>query len=378
MIQPYTLKACTVRALLIFLVPLFLFPSCQRQTEAPPPSVLRRLTVYSPHPQDMTDFVVKEFRQRTGIAVTVVSGGTGELLERLRREAKDGPEDTSSVADVLWGGGVESLDTVRDLFAPYVSSEDSAIPDRFKDPQHLWTGFSVIPMTIIYNSRLVSPSQAPQSWSDLVRPLFRGRLAFADPEKSGSAYTALVTILRSQSIQKSPTISPIGNAEAWSFIDQLVLALGKQTLDQSEAVYRGVAAGEYFAGISFETAALTMIKGGSDIVLVYPKEGTSALPDGVALISGAPHGREGRQFIDFVLSRDVQTVVSELWCRRSVRTDVAAPQSALPLEKIPLIPYDQAAASRSKERILHEWKLRLSDNLVSYQTTFAFSRILAD
>ena len=362
MILPYSLKTRFLRALLVFLIFPFLLLSCQRQTEAPAPSVLRRLTVYSPHPSDMTDFVVKEFRQRTGIVVTVVSGGTGELLEHLQRDAKGPNEDPTPGADVLWGGGVESLDTDKDLFEPYVSSEDSAIPGIFKDPQHRWTGFSVIPMTIIYNSRLVSSSQAPQSWSDLVRPLFRGRLAFADPVKSGSAYTALVTILRAESVQRSPTISPIGSAEAWSFIDQLALALGKKTLDQSEGVYRGVAAGEYFAGISFETAALTLIKGGSDIALVYPKEGTSALPDGVALVLGAPHEAEGRQFIDFVLSRDVQAVVSDRWCRRSVRTDVAAPQSALPLEKIHLIPYDRVVASRSKGRILYEWKLRLSDN----------------
>lgn len=358
MIQFYRLGANTHRTLLVLLFPFLLFPSCQGRTEAPPASTLRRLTVYSPHPSDMTDFVVKEFRQRTGIAVTVVSGGTGELLDRLRREALGAREEMPSRADVLWGGGVESLDTDRELFEPYVSSEDSAIPGIFKDPQHRWTGFSVIPMTIIYNSRLVSPSQAPRSWTDLVRPIFRGRLAFADPQKSGSAYTALVTMLRAESAPKSPAISPIGSAEAWSFIDQLALALGKQTLDQSEAVYKGVAAGEYFAGISFETAALTMIKGGSDIALVYPKEGTSALPDGVALIAEAPHDREGRQFIDFVLSRDVQTVVSDRWCRRSVRTDVPAPQSALPLDKITLIPYDRVAASRSKERILYEWKLR--------------------
>lgn len=337
----------------IILFPIFLLPSCVRGVGSVSRTVPKQLTVYSPHPQDMTEFVVKEFRQRTGIVLTVVSGGTGELLSRLHNER------ALVQADVLWGGGVESLDTELNLFAPYTSSEDSYIPGSFKDEQRRWTGFSVIPMTIIYNKRLVPPDEAPKAWSDLLRPFYRGRLAFADPNKSGSAYTALVTMLRSLSPAKTGSLSsPIGSAKAWSFIDHLVLALGGQTVDQSEAVYNGVAAGEYFAGISFETAALTLMKSGKDVALVYPHEGTSALPDGVALVAGAPHPEEARRFIDFVLGKDVQTVVSDRWCRRSVRTDVPAPRSALPLNKILLIPYDRAAAARSKERVLYEWRLR--------------------
>jgi iron(III) transport system substrate-binding protein len=321
------------------------------------PGEPRRLTIYSPHPEDMTAFVVKEFRQRTGIAATVVSAGTGELLSRLRTEA-DAPR-----ADVLWGGGAESLDSARDLFAPYRSGEAAAVPAEFKDGDGLWTGFSVIPMVIIYNRALVPPREVPRAWKDLVKPFFRGRVAFADPEKSGSAYTALATLLRAFWVP-APGLAdgPLGTAESWAFIDELKTAIGGETLPESEAVYGGVAAGEYFAGISFETAALLMRRIGSDLEFVYPAEGTSAVPDGVALIAGSPHRSEAEAFIDFVLSREVQAMVCARWFRRSVRQDVDAPTGAPPLSQLRLVPYERRTAGRERERVLTEWRRRMGTN----------------
>ncbi len=316
--------------------------------------VRRRLTIYSPHPDDMTAFVVKEFRQRTGIAASVVSAGTGELLVRLKAEA------SSPRADVLWGGGAESLDSARELFSPYRSKEDAAIPAAFKDPDWLWTGFTVIPMVIVYNRALVPAEERPAAWRDLASPFLRGRVAFADPERSGSAYTALITVLRALSAP-APGIAdgPIGTADAWAFIDELNAAIAGVTLGESEAVYGGVAAGEYFAGISFETAALSVTRLGGDLEFVYPAEGTSAVPDGVALIAAAPHRNEAEAFIDFVLSEEVQTIVRERWSRRSVRPDVPAPAGAPPLDRLRLVSYDRKSAARERERVLGEWRRRV-------------------
>ena len=75
------------------------------------------LVIFSPHPVDMTEYIVREFRQRTGIKVEVVTSGTGNLIAKLRN-----PTNTQK-ADLFWGGGIESLETITDLFQEYTSSE---------------------------------------------------------------------------------------------------------------------------------------------------------------------------------------------------------------------------------------------------------------
>ena len=82
---------------------------------APPDS--ERLVVYTSHKEEVYWPIVKEFEQRTGIWVDVVAGGTNELLERIQAETD------SPAADVMFGGGVESLESYRDYFAPYVCAQ---------------------------------------------------------------------------------------------------------------------------------------------------------------------------------------------------------------------------------------------------------------
>lgn len=41
------------------------------------------LVIYSSHPVDFLSPLIKEFEARTGIWVTVISGGTGEFIERI-------------------------------------------------------------------------------------------------------------------------------------------------------------------------------------------------------------------------------------------------------------------------------------------------------
>ena len=72
-----------------------------------------RLVVYTSHKEEVYWPIIQEFEARTGIWVEVEAGGTSELLARLRREA-DAP-----AADVMFGGGVDSLEAYADCFTPY-------------------------------------------------------------------------------------------------------------------------------------------------------------------------------------------------------------------------------------------------------------------
>ena len=72
---------------------------------APPES--ERLVVYTSHKEELWRPIVREFEERTGIWVDVVTGGSNELLERIASEA-DAPE-----ADGMFGGGQEATNTER-------------------------------------------------------------------------------------------------------------------------------------------------------------------------------------------------------------------------------------------------------------------------
>ena len=94
---------------------------------------------------------------------------------------------------------------------------------------------------------------------------------------------------------------------------------------------------------------------GDEIALVYPADGTSCVPDGSALVNGAPHADNAKLFLDFTVSRDVQELLSARFYRRPVRSDVEPGLDLAGLSDLLLIDYDVDWASRQRQAILMTW-----------------------
>ena len=73
--------------------------------------------------------------------------------------------------------------------------------------------------------------------------------------------------------------------------------------------------------------------------VVYPVEGSSKVPSPIAIIKGARNLGNARKFVDYILSKEVQTVMGDI-NRRTVRTDIQLPANMVPNNKLGDIPYD--------------------------------------
>lgn len=324
------------------LAALFL-SACQkteRTTEYTPDESMR-LTIYTSHKEEVYMPIVREFEERTGIWVDVITGGTNELLERIESQ-QDNVE-----ADVMFGGGVESLKAYEHCFSPYVVGSSDSIREPHQAEDAVWTPFSALPVVLIYNTKLVSPDKIT-GWSSLSDPIFRGRIAFADPAISGSSFTALATqILAGKSMDKT--------------LATLAENLQGKTLSSSGDVLNAVVDGSCLVGITLEETALKYIASGADLAMVYPEEGTSCVPDASAMVKGAPHSENAKRFLDFTVSYEVQQMLSESSYRRSVRSDIPAGESLLPLQDIVLVDYDIDWVCKNRDVILSDWLFYLKE-----------------
>ena len=138
------------------------------------PEESQRLILYTSHKKEVWQPIVKEFEARTGVWVTVVEGGSNELLEQLAAKT-DAPQ-----ADVMFGGGVESLESYQDLFAPYTCADADAILPQYRAKDDIWTPFSSLPLVFVYNPKLVGAEEIT-GWADLLRPELAGKIAFGRP-----------------------------------------------------------------------------------------------------------------------------------------------------------------------------------------------------
>ena len=180
--------------------------------EKKPEDYTGSVVVYSPHDADPLNAGVNLFMEKyPNVKVEVVAAGTGELCNRIAAES------ANPIADVLWGGGADSLAAFKEYFQPYVCANDEFIGDAYKDPDDLWIGESPLPMVIFYNKDLIEKDglTIPESWEDLTKPEWKGKIAYCLPSKSGSAYTQLCTMILGHG----------GKEAGWDFIKQLYLSL---------------------------------------------------------------------------------------------------------------------------------------------------------
>ena len=329
------------RLLCLMLACLFTAAGCASERSGPAvsdyaPREEERLVVYTSHKEEVYQPIIKEFEERTGIWVELVPGGTNELLEQLVKE-KENPK-----ADVMFGGGVDSLEAYIDCFTPYFCQDWTLLEPSMRSEDGLWTPFSALPVVLIYNTKLVSPGQLT-CWEDLFSPAWQGRIAFCDPSVSGSSFTGLVTLLQA-----------VGGAPD-EVLQAFAVSLDGRQLETSGEVLDSVAEGTDLVGITLEETALKRAAAGAEIALVYPSDGTSCVPDGGALVKGAPHEKNAQRFLDFIASTDVQQRMESEFSRHPIRQTQTQTADLLPLTDIPSVNYDISWASENHNKVLMSW-----------------------
>ena len=257
------------------------------------------------------------FKAMTGQDIQLVAAGSGELVRRIVAER------ARPLADALVSVGGEAIDANPAVFTKYTPKDDSAILPVLKVSPN-WIPFSVTLATVLaVNTRLVPADQVPSTWAELADPKWKGKIAYAGADRSGSALIQLLQILHN-----------FGEEKGWALFEKMVENF--VITGSSGAVSRGAAQGEYAIGITLEDNAQRFIDGGSPLKVVYPKEGISFAADAMALVAGGPNPAGGRALIDYIVSPAGQQVIVEKFGRRPIRADVAQPKGGVDVSTLPV------------------------------------------
>ena len=246
------------------------------------------------------------FKARSGMDIQLVAAGSGELVRRITAER------ARPLADAVISVGGESIDSAPALFAKYTPAEDAAITPLLKVSPN-WIPFSVTLATVVMvNTKLVPQAEIPTTWAQLAEPKWKGRIAYAGADRSGSALIQLLQILHN-----------FGEAEGWKLFERMLENF--VITGSSGAVPRGVAQGEYAIGLTLEDYGPRYIQGGAPVRIVYPKEGISMAADAMAIVAGGPNPAGARALVDHIVSAEGQRLLVEKFSRRPIRADVAVP-----------------------------------------------------
>ena len=225
------------------------------------------------------------------------------VFTRVDTEARAG----RYAVDVVATSPVEMWELkLRKLSTAYLSPERKAMPSGSYDAEGYWQAFEVTPLVLAFNTKQVSGNEAPRSYQDLLNPKWKDKMSLGTEE-----YTWFSVLLDS-----------MGNKKATDYLQ----ALGKQDLQMpgSSSVMRVqlMLAGESAVAIAARGRRVTEYKQQGapiDFRIVDPYGGE---PNLLALLQRSPHPYSALLFIDWLLSEEGQTRITDAAGRISIRKGI--------------------------------------------------------
>ncbi len=154
-----------------------------------------RLVVYCSATNEMCEAETKAFGEKYDVKTSFIRNGSGSTLAKVDAEKKN-PQ-----ADVWYGGTLDPQSQAGEmgLLQPYKSPNLTQVMEQFRDPAKLKGNYSSAVYVGILgfgvNTQRLKEKNlpVPKCWKDLTKPEYKGEIQIADPQSSGTAYTALAT-----------------------------------------------------------------------------------------------------------------------------------------------------------------------------------------
>jgi iron(III) transport system substrate-binding protein len=142
-----------------------------------------KVVVYGSMETDIFEGIQQGFEKKTGIKVDYWRAAGATVLERASTERK---ANKVGYDLVLNNAGPMEILLAEGALAKYDSPLARNFPAEFVHPQ-LGPSYRTSIVGIVYNKSIISPDKAPRSLDDLLKPEFRGKLAFPDPQRGAVA-----------------------------------------------------------------------------------------------------------------------------------------------------------------------------------------------
>lgn len=332
------------RAVLLALAALFVLGGCNLEKRRR----RKKLTLYCAAQHEWCELMARSFEAESGTRVSMIRKSSGETYAQIWAERRN-PK-----GDVWWGGTGDAhfqaanAGLTEAYDSPRIEQLHGWARDPMKDGLRRTTGIYMGALGIAYNREWLATKkiEPPRAWADLVQPRFRGEIQMANPNSSGTAYTALATF-----------VQLYGERAGYDFLRKLHGNVNQYTKSGAAPV-RNAARGEAGVAVVFLHDAATQVAAGFPIELVAPAEGTGYEIGCVSLIAGARHPEEARAFIDWALGPEAQGLGAEAKAFQIPSHPAAkVPKEAPNMDEVRLIDFDFGRFSdkATRGRLLSRW-----------------------
>lgn len=281
-----------------------------------------KLVIATSHSPAVRQALAKAFKGAFGVDIEYIGGGKGaELGRKILTERQAG----LYLQDIYIGGTTTILTALKptgaiDPLEPALMLPEVLDKKLWIGGEQLWADrdrkiivILLMPtagQSSVVNTNLVKPGEI-RVFDDYLNPKWKGQIVLNDPTVQGPGQRVVgVTAVK---------------VKSWDYMKEL--AKQKPVINRDQRLQmEWVARGKYAIGLGLQTDLPTeFIKAGAPIREIIPEDdfAASAGPNDLALINKAAHPNAAKVFVNWILSKEGQTVLSQASGLASIKTNVA-------------------------------------------------------
>ena len=272
-----------------------------------------KVVVYSTTDTAAAKFLIDDFKALyPGVSVEYNDMNSTEVYNRFISERAA----NAGSADVLWSSSMDlQIKLANDGGAlAYASPEIPHLPSWAVWKTEAY-GTTYEPLAIVYNKRLLSGDEIPQSHADLLRVFtskadkLKGKVTTYDIEKSGVGF-----MLITQDSKYNP--------QFWEMVKALG-AIGPRVQSSAGTMMERISSGENLLGFNiFNSYAALRAKKDPSIGIVLPKDYTLVMSRVMFISKSAKNPNAAKLWLDYILSKRGQAIIANQSELGSIRSDV--------------------------------------------------------
>ena len=297
---------------------------------------------YTTLEEPLAKALFEAFEKETGIHVEWVRLTTGEAVARIEAE-KANPQVS------IWVGGVGTLHIDakdKGLTTPYRSRAVESIPAKYRDPDGSWIGLYIGPISFATNTKRAQELglKAPASWADLLLPEYEKKVRMANPSTSGTAYNVVTTLIRVAGDE----------GKAFDFMKKLDKSIDQYTKSGS-APGKNCAIGEIPVAIGYLHDLIKLKVTGAPLEIVVPEDGTGFETASLSLIKGGPDAVNAKKLYDWILGESAAKIIAG-WYVIPLSQKAPALDTGFSLAQMKLVDQNDVWDAEQKARLLERWQ----------------------
>ena len=242
------------------------------------------------------------YKQQTGVTVPPDPKGSSVAMAAIEKERAAPRADCA-----YYSGAIGVAAAQKGLHQAYKPAGWDKIPAGLKDPNGLWWTVHTATIALVVNRKALGGLPVPQTWDDLLKPIYKGKVTYDDPTWGGTGFTFVYGI----NALKGGTDRDFAPGLAW--LKQLDANV---TRYPRESIYNDVLRGEVAIWINADGNGYKMkwVDGGP-VEVVIPKDGSVSMPLVMGMVKGAPHATAVKRWFDWLLSADAQAEFAKSFFR---------------------------------------------------------------